>query len=118
MDTLPIKKDSGTQAFVKVDREARFEGGDEGWRLYMYKNLHAGVAMDNGAPKGKYTVVVQFIVGVDGRVSDIKALTNYGYGMEKEVIRIIKHSPQWSPAMIGNKPVKAYRKQPITFMVL
>jgi protein TonB len=62
-------------------------------------------------------VVVQFIVAKDGTVSDIKALTRYGYGMEQEVVRIIKKSPKWSPAQQNGRTVNAYRKQPITFVV-
>jgi hypothetical protein len=38
--------------------------------------------------------------------------------MEEEVVRVIKKSPRWSPALIekGVK-VKAYRKQPVSFVV-
>jgi hypothetical protein len=44
------------------------------------------------------------------------ALTNNGYGMEGEVIRMIKNSPQWQPASLNGRLVKAYRKQPVTFI--
>lgn len=37
--------------------------------------------------------------------------------MEKEVVRVIKKSPKWQPAIQDNTAVKAYRKQPITFSV-
>jgi hypothetical protein len=37
--------------------------------------------------------------------------------MEAEVIRVIKKSGKWIPATMKGKPVKAYRKQPITFIV-
>jgi protein TonB len=37
--------------------------------------------------------------------------------MEEEVMRVIQKSPKWRPAMQNGKPVKAYRKQPITFVV-
>jgi hypothetical protein len=53
----------------------------------------------------------------DGTISDIKTLTNFGYGMEQEVIRTIKLSGLWSPAIQNQRPVKAYRKQPVTFQV-
>jgi len=45
-------------------------------------------------------------------------LTNWGYGMENEVVRIIKNSPAWVPAVQDGKQVQAYRKQPITFVVI
>jgi len=34
----------------------------------------------------------------DGNINNIVANTNFGYGMEKEVIRIIKKGPKWTPA--------------------
>ena len=44
-------------------------------------------------------------------------MTNFGYGMEQEVIRIMKKSPMWTPASQNDKTVKAYRKQPVTFVL-
>jgi len=104
-------------AFQKVDVEASFPGGLDGWRKYLEQNLNPNVPVENDAPIGIYTVVVQFIVDKTGAISDIKALTNFGYGMEQEVLRIMKKSPVWTPAMQNNRPVKAYRKQPITFVL-
>ncbi len=103
--------------FERVDVEATFPGGIDEWRHFLERNLNPNVPLDNGAPCGKYTVYVQFIVDKDGRVSDIKPLTHEGFGMEQEVVRIMKESGLWDPAMMKGKPVKAYRKQPVTFMV-
>jgi hypothetical protein len=38
--------------------------------------------------------------------------------MEEEVMRVIRLSPVWEPAQKDNQTVKAYRKQPITFVVV
>jgi periplasmic protein TonB len=38
--------------------------------------------------------------------------------MEEEVIRLLKNSPRWKPAIQFGRNVKAYRKQPTTFMVV
>ena len=103
--------------FERVEVEATFPGGIDEWRHFLERNLNPSVPVDNGAPCGKYTVYVQFIVDKDGRVSDIKPLTHEGFGMEQEVVRIMKESGSWDPAMMKGKPVKAYRKQPVTFMV-
>ena len=109
--------DTTKGAFERVEVEATFPGGTDEWRHFLERNLNPGVPVDNGAPCGKYTVYVQFIVDKDGRVSEIKPLTHEGFGMEQEVARIMKESGTWDPAMMKGKPVKAYRKQPVTFMV-
>jgi len=112
-DTVVI----GDGVFEKVDVEATFSGGEAAWRKYLEQNLDPNVPVENGAPIGIYTVVVQFIVDKTGAISDIKTLTNFGYGMEQEVMRIMKKSPMWSPASQNNRTVKAYRKQPVTFVI-
>lgn len=117
---VPTSTDSVTinsNDFVRVETEASFPGGEPAWRTFLMKNLRTVVPIDNGAPIGKYTVEVQFVVGKDGAVSNIKALTNLGYGMEDEVVRVIEKSGNWSPAIQNGKAVNAYRKQPITFLV-
>lgn len=110
-------KDTLEKNFVKVDEEAGFPGGETAWRRFLEQNLNPAVPANNRAPAGTYTVLIQFVVAKDGSLFDIKALTNHGYGMETEVIRILRKSPRWSPAMLDGKPLNAYRKQPVTFLV-
>jgi hypothetical protein len=114
-----VADSSGNKAIVeKVEIEASFPGGVQEWRTFLEKNLDANIPVSNGAPEGTYTVVVQFIVDKAGHVSGIKALTSHGYGMEKEVIRVISNGPDWVPAQQDGKPVMAYRKQPVTFVII
>ena len=103
--------------FERVEVEASYTGGIDSWKQYLMNNVNASVATDNGAPIGKYMAIIQFIVAADGSLSEFKPLTKMGYGMEQEVIRILKLSGPWNPAMQNGKPVKAYRKQPLTFSV-
>ena len=107
----------GGKVYEKVEIEAAFPGGVDAWRLYLQQNLKANVPVKKGAPAGEYKVIVRFIVSTDGQITDVEAETDYGYGMEKEVIRIIKKGPKWLPAMQNGKNVNAYRRQPITFLV-
>jgi hypothetical protein len=102
--------------FTKVEVEAAFPGGQEAWAKYLRKNLNGDVPFNNNAPSGNYPVAVKFVVGKDGSVKDIKALTKNGYGTEEEVIRIIQKSGKWTPAIVNGRPVNAYRIQPITFV--
>lgn len=111
------KEDDENKIFDKVEIEAAFPGGDVAWRKYLTRDLNANTPVDNGAPAGKYTVYVQFIVDREGNISEVKALTNNGYGMEDEAVRVIKRGPKWTPAVQNGRQVKAYRKQPITFVV-
>jgi hypothetical protein len=110
-----LKTDS--KEFVRVDEEASYPGGAPAWIGFLQKNLQADIPTNNNAPIGKYQAFAVFIVDKDGSVSDVKASTHFGFGMEEELIRVIKLSGKWLPAMSNGKPLKAYRRQPVTFML-
>ncbi len=114
----PINADSSENTiFEKVDIEASFPGGVEAWRTYLERNANGQVPSDNGTPDGVYTAIVQFIVDNEENISDVRALTNHGYGMEKEVIRFIAKGQKWAPAFQNGHIVKAYKKQSVTFTI-
>ncbi|MDQ3551319.1 MAG: energy transducer TonB [Bacteroidota bacterium] len=113
----PVDNTNYDQTFTKVEVEAKFQGGEAAWRNYLTRNLNASAPIDNGANPGQYTVVVQFIVDKEGNISEVSSLTKHGYGMEDEAMRVIRRGPKWEPAIQNGRKVKAYRKQPITFVV-
>ncbi len=110
--------DNGGRPFEKVEIDAKYPGGSTAWKNFLERNLRGDVPVENGASGGTFTVVIQFIVDKGGNLSDIKPLTNFGYGMEQEAIRVIKKSGKWIPAIQNGSEVTAYRKQPITFQVM
>lgn len=114
---VPVKAVEEDKIFTKVEIEAEYPGGTGAWRKFLERNLNGQVANENSAPTGTYTVVVRFIVAKDGTVSDITPETSVGYGMENEAVRAIRKAPRWTPAQQNGNVVKAYRRQPITFVV-
>jgi len=111
-DDKPAKPEEPAET---VDIDAKFDGN---WKRFLESNLVAEVPVNNGAPAGRYSVVVKFVVDVDGSISNIQALTNHGYGLEEEAIRVIKKSKKWGPAYLNGSHVKAYKKQVIVFEVV
>jgi len=112
-----VVSDTATKVFSKVEKEANFPGGLPGWRDYLINNLNAYVPVQNGAPVGKYTVLVRFKVCTDGSLCDIEAVNNPGFGLSDEAIRVIKESGNWVPAEQLGKKVKSIYNQPVTFIV-
>lgn len=104
--------DDGIRETVEV--EARFNGD---WKKFLERNLNPEVPVNNSAPEGRYSVVVRFVVDKEGNVSDIEPLTNHGYGMEQEAVRVLRKAARWEPAFQNGIHVKAYRKQVIVFEV-
>jgi protein TonB len=108
---------SDTTVYDSVDVAASFPGGKMAWLRYLQKNLNPTVPIDNGADKGKYPVVIKFIVTSEGALKDFKPETNFGYGMEDEIVRILKLSPNWIPAKRNGIDVSSFVRQTQTFAI-
>lgn len=103
--------------YTKVDEEASFPGGNMSWSRYLQKALNGYNPADYGAKPGKYQVIVRFVVSEDGSISKVKAETNFGHKMEEVSVNAIVKGPRWIPAKKDGEVVKAYRRQPITYIV-
>jgi protein TonB len=60
-------------------------------------------------------VFVQFVIGKDGSISDVKVIKGIGAGCDEEAIRIVQSSPAWNPGKQRGKPVKQRYTLPIQF---
>lgn len=118
-DTVPQRDTSADydMVFTRAEIAPQFSGGEKAWRNFLMKNMNASTPVDNGVRKGKFTVYIQFIVEKDGSISDVKPLTQLGYGLEEECMRLMKISPRWEPAKQNGRAVRCYHKQSFTFIV-
>ena len=112
----PKQDEDYDKVFTSVQIEAEFPGGPGAWKKYLERNLNTAVPSDNGAPEGKYTVVVTFLVDKNGNISDVQA-DQGPYGTKDEAIRVIKKGPPWKPAVQNGHNVAYRAKQAITFVV-
>lgn len=124
----PIEKVTGPEAPLKVDEDyekeiaivqyaAEFPGGQGGWNKYLERYLNSNIPIDNGAPQGKYTVIISFVVNKTGDISDVTAENDPGYGTKAEAIRVISKGPKWKPAMQNGRNVIHRQKQSVSFIV-
>ncbi len=124
----PVEKGTGVVAPPKVEEDydkvftvvqiaAEFPGGTPAWQKYLERNLNRDLPVENGAPPGKYTVVVSFIVSKTGDISEVTAENDPGYGTKAEAIRVIQKGPKWKAAVQNGRNVIYRHKQSITFVV-
>ncbi len=116
-DTIPgvHKSTVDTQAiFKKVEFEPDYTGGEKAWVAYLIKNVH--YPKDAVTKKLEGTVVVEFIVDTNGKISDVKAISGPTVFRE-ESIRVVKESGTWVPAKQNGKTVRAYKRQPIVYRI-
>ena len=103
--------------FKTVQIQAKFPGGDAEWRKYLERNLNRDLPNQNGAPAGRYPVVVSFLVDKEGNISEVKAENNPGYGTAEEAVRVIKKGPKWIPAVQNGRNVIYRQRQTIIFQI-
>ena len=53
----------------------------------------------------------------DGTLTDFIIEKNLGYGTGEEVVRLLKTSPKWKPALQNGVVVNAIFRQPVNFLV-
>jgi hypothetical protein len=97
------------------DTDAAFPGGSAGWLHYLNKTLrYPDDAVINDI---RGTVVVSFLVDTTGHVpqTDAWIYRSVCFSIDQEAIRIMANSPAWAPAMLKERLVKSYKRQPIVF---
>jgi N-acetylmuramoyl-L-alanine amidase len=116
---MPFKEESlaPEKAFTKVQVPAEFKGGLKAWAKFLNQNIKREIPIEKGGPPGKYTVNLSFIIDKEGKLSEIKAENNPGYGTAEEAVRVMKLSPNWEPAKLNGETVIYKHKQSITYFV-
>jgi protein TonB len=114
--TDTIKTALDTALFTQVDVEAQFPGGEANWNLYVQRTLEKKIDRLVRNKKSFGTCEVQFIVGNDGSLTNVEALTLKNSLLAKILIQAIKEGPKWVPAEQNGRKVKAWRRQKVTFL--
>ena len=62
-------------------------------------------------------VLLQFIVGADGAVREVKVLKGVREDLDAEAVRVISSSPKWEPGEQDGKPVPVIYNFPIVYQL-
>jgi TonB family protein len=96
-----------------VEHLPSFPGGTPEFSAFLKQNIKYPAADKEKNITGK--VIVQFVVGTDGVLTNIKAIRSPSDAMTQEAIRVLNSSPKWVPATQNGKVVKARYTVPIDF---
>lgn len=97
--------------FVEVMPE--FPGGQDSLNAFLSREIvYPKVALENGI---KGTVLVEFVVEKDGRVTNGKVKVPLFPECDVEALRGVMSMPNWKPGKNMGKPVRCYFQIPITF---
>ncbi|MDP4189159.1 MAG: energy transducer TonB [Bacteroidota bacterium] len=103
------------QPFTFVEHMPEFPGGENALKNFLAENVHYPVSALEHDIQG--TVVLRFIVEIDGTLSKVQVLKSVGGGCDEEAIRIVKLMPNWVPGKLYEKNVRVYFVLPIKFAV-
>lgn len=93
----------------EVDAIPEFPGGIT--KLYEYINTN--LTVPKSPESGNRKIYVNFIVEKDGSLGAVKILRGLDESMNTGVITILKNSPKWIPAKIGEENVRSLYTLPI-----
>ena len=95
--------------------EPSFPGGEDA--LYSFINKHITyprIAKEAGI---EGTVMVEFIVEPNGKLSNVTAIRKVATSLDEEAIRVVKLLPAWNPGKQRGKAVRTRFRLPIQFQL-
>ena len=98
-----------------VSTPARFPGGVEKWTKFLDKNFYwpAHYQLVNG---DKAIIRVEFTVDETGTVKDVYLSVPFEPAFNEIVIRTLRDSPKWIPAVSHNRKVAFVHRQQVGFV--
>jgi len=92
--------------YYSVQEYPKFMGKDDNaFRKYIVDNINFPVEAQENGLGGK--VQVQFVVDLDGSLSQVKIIRGVHPSIDREVLRVVENSPKWEPAIQSGRHVRA-----------
>ena len=113
--SIPEEQQSEEQVdYSVIEIKPTFQGGDtKAFTRWVSQNVvYPKEAKEKGV-SGR--VIVQFVIDLDGSVTDVKVLRGVNPLLDAEAVRVVSSSPKWTPGKQRNKPVRVLYTIPITF---
>lgn len=106
-------KEEIEEIFTVVEETATPKGGMAAFYKMVGDKMKYPAQARRMGVEGK--VFVQFVIGKDGAISDVKVIKGIGAGCDEEAIRVVQSSPSWNPGKQRGKAVKQRYTLPIIF---
>ena len=114
--TLVQPEISEAISFHLADVRPTFQGGDENnFSKWVNSNLTYPAEAEEKGVQGRVTL--SFTVTSTGKVCDVKVLRGVDPLLDKEAVRVVEMSPDWTPGMVDGKPVAVSYAFPVIFML-
>ena len=116
-DIPPPKQEVKDEILDVVQKKAGFPGGDKEYTKFLSSNLkYPNSALRNNI---EGTVYVRFIVDKDGSIIKdcVKVAKSVDPALDAEAVRVVRMSPNWTPALQNERPTKQRIRVPVKFKI-
>ena len=110
--TVDASKDDG-RVFDVVEEQPRYPGGTNALMTYLRDNIKYPAEAAKAGIQGK--VIVQFVIGKDGTVRDVKPIRNISPELDAEAVRVVAAMPKWVPGYQRGEAVNVRYTLPVNF---
>ncbi len=108
-----IPEDTTEYTIVEINPEP--QGGYKAFYKYLRKNLRYPAKARRMSIGGK--VFVQFTIEKSGKMDNFKIVKSLGFGLDEEVIRVLRAAPAWNPGQQGGRKVRVRMTLPVSFHI-
>lgn len=107
------KAKDGDGVFDVVEVMPSFPGGVNAMMKYLRENIKYPAEAAKAGIEGK--VIVQFVVGKDGTVRDVKPIGSVSPALDAEAVRVVAAMPKWTPGYQRGEAVNVRYVLPVYF---
>ena len=100
--------------FSLLEDKPTFQGSDAN-KFSEWVNSHLKYPEDAKAAGEQGRVTLQFTIGADGAVSNVKVLRGVSESLDAEALRVVSSSPNWEPGQVNGKPVSVIFTFPVVY---
>lgn len=113
----PTIEEKGTvddnRVYDAVEEMPAFPGGQAAFMNYLSSNMKYPKDCQEAGIQGR--VVVQFVIGKDGRIMNARVIKSVHPSLDKEALRVVNSMPRWTPGKQKGKPVSVTYTVPLMF---
>lgn len=106
-------KEEENKIFEFVEQQASFPGGPGAMNQWLAQNIRYPAAAQENNIQGRVTV--QFVVELNGSISNVVVVRGVDPNLDKEAVRVVKSMPKWTPGMQNGRAVRSKFTLPVNF---
>ena len=107
-----MSSEDADKIYTIAEQMPSFKGNVNAWLSSHLQ--YPAVAAKNGI-QGR--VIVKFVVGRDGNVSQAQVVKGADPSLDREALRVVNSMPRWNPGIHNGQPANAWFTLPITFKI-